>query len=206
MLPALDGAGPAQAQPQAKAADASPAGAQADRPKPKFVMLVDDKTTIGAEAQRIRGGHGLTAGHAWCGLEENGQRTTWGYWGVGFSFKEPWKSCPAEVRSPDTAHAPTAEHHYDIDVGAGERVKQHAAQVKASPGSYNLFRHNCVNFAVDMARAAGVAPPSFSTLGVANPDKLADNIRKMNAAQGEDGMERPVATAGNPPPGGGGHG
>jgi hypothetical protein len=174
---------------------ADPQQTQQNAPKWKLQILADEEL-------RFTSLKNLKVGHAWVRLLDPHQQVqSWGFWPktpISLKWYAPWKvadSVPGMVRHPDDTHSPNAVHTYDIDQAAAEKMQNSAAERVASPGSYNLFHRNCVNFAIDMCRAAGVSAPSFSTLTIANPNALHDGIEKMNAKKGEDAMEHKL-----PPP------
>jgi hypothetical protein len=157
--------------------------------KYKFQVLVDGDVHL----------QSLKVGHAWVRLiAPDNHVQSWGFWPKdNLNIFTALLNHPGQVRSPDITHSPTALDEHEIDGAAAERMQKAAADRKAAPGDYNLLHRNCVHFSSDMCAAAGVSIPGFSTLGIANPSKLADSIEKANAAQGHDAMDRPVL-AGNP--------
>ncbi len=161
----------------------------------KFQLLVDRE----ARWSELEFWSRLAVGHAWIRLiEPTGSYDSWGFWPqdkAQVSLRAPWRSVPGSVHHPDEAHAPNAIHSYDIDAEAAERLEKEAESKTAAPPMYNLFSYNCVNFALDMAQVAGVAAPSASTLGVANPNDLFADIEKLNADRGLDPMGQRVENA-----------
>ncbi len=179
-------------EPQAEAPQHEQPAQAADGRKFKFQILTDEQ----AHFTDISYYTGLKVGHAWVRMITPEQSvTSWGFWpadGHKVNPLMPWKSIAGQVRSPDDTHSPTGMHTYEIDAEAAQRMETAAARRAASPGEYNLFHRNCVNFAHDMCDAAGVSAPSLSTLGIANPNALQAGIEKLNQQKGEDAMERPL--------------
>jgi hypothetical protein len=167
----------------------------AGKQKYTFQIRVDDTFKLGD----------LKVGHAWVAMVSPDQKVqSWGFWGQAkITPLNAFKWVPGVVHSPDIAHAPTAIHTYEIDGAPAQNMLKAVQQREASPGQYQLFQRNCVNFVVDMCHAAGIEPPGFSNLGVANPEQLGRSITKLNASEGENALGDRVAAA--PPPGQGGH-
>jgi hypothetical protein len=138
-----------------------------------------------------KGAHRLVSGnvgHTWVKfLSNGGEQYSFGMWPqYGFDPTSPWKSVKGCVHHPDTAHEPPAATEYlDIDYPVTKPKYDSAllkAQTicKASP-DYNLFSNNCTSFAIEVVRAAGVTPPSSTTLAVHNPNALFEGIEEETA-------------------------
>jgi len=196
-----------QAQPQAQAAApqqeqvaahaAQPEQAQAPQPTWKFQLLVDRE----AKWSESRYWKEFAIGHAWIRvLGPDNTHDSWGYWpdlegGHAVDPSAPWKSIPGKVRHPDDAHSPNAMQTTPITEDVAGKVRDAANAKEGSPGNYNLFTYNCTTFAAQMAKIAGAPVPSFSTLGIANPNSLFSGIEASNKSAGKDPMEQPL-----PPP------
>ena len=159
----------------------------------KFQILADAEL-------RLSSLKNLKVGHAWVRLLDPASTVhSWGFWPKDpiktFPPWKPFQDTPGFVRTPDDTHSPNAQHTYELEAPAAEKMQKTAAEREKNPGNYNLFTRNCVHFAIDMCNAAGVAAPSFSTLKVANPNALHDGIEKLNAKKGQDAMEHKL-----PPP------
>jgi hypothetical protein len=181
-----EGEGPGAAGPQAGAKEGAQQGAQ----KAQLQLLAD--------AGAYYAGIPATAnvGHAWVRIVSGDHATSWGFWPVGKMPLQGLTPTPGEVRSPDEGHSPTAMHTYDISGQQAEKATEKAAEIKKSPPDYNLFNHNCVWFAAQVAEAAGVSPPNFrGILGIANPNALAAGLTELNKKSGENAMQQPL-----PPP------
>jgi hypothetical protein len=122
-------------------------------------------------------------GHTWVKLStNNGERWSFGMWPqTGFDPHHPFTSVAGCIHHPDTAHEPPAATAYkSIDYVLTD--KQYAAglayaqgQCKLAP-DYNLMSNNCTSFAIETAKAAGVAPPPSTTLAIHNPNALYEGI------------------------------
>jgi hypothetical protein len=133
-------------------------------------------------------------GHTWVKLQDNaGEKFSYGFWPKrGFSATEPWKSVPGCVHHPDTDHEPPAATEYlDIDYKLSNanylKAIAHAESVCKATPDYNLFSYNCTTFAINVAKAAGISPPSSTTLAIDNPNALFEGIEeetKKRAAAG----------------------
>ena len=188
--------------------DTAPDADTLAKPAAKFkFQLLADKEADFLDRSFIRD---FRIGHAWIRLlDPEGSYNSWGYWpdiagGHAVNPMQPWKSVPGKVRSPDDSHSPTAMHTYEVDHAAAERVQKAAAHKMASPGQYNLLTYNCVDFAAEMAHAAGVSAPSHATLGIANPNALFAGLTALNKHEGKDGMEHALPGSGAGGGGGGG--
>jgi hypothetical protein len=58
-------------------------------------------------------------------------------------------------------------------------AKTYLLQQQARPDNYKFLSDNCVQFAVNLARRAGVSPPDYSTAGVPDPTALRDTLEKV---------------------------
>ncbi len=163
---------------------------EAVQPKWKLQVLADRE----ARWSESRYWRDFAIGHAWIRvIAPEGSYDSWGYWpdlwsGYGVDPKAPWKSVPGKVLHPDEQHVANAQHTYEIDAEKAQKVTKAANAKESSPGMYNLFSYNCTTFAIEMARAAGVSPPSGTLVGIANPNSIYQGIVKMNANQGLDPM------------------
>lgn len=189
-----------EAKPEVAAKEATePAGPEAEaKPKWKFQVLADRE----ARWSESRYWRDFAIGHAWIRLiAPEGDYDSWGYWpdlwsGHGVDPKAPWKSVPGKVLHPDEQHVPNAQHTYEIEAEKAQQVTDAANAKESSPGMYNLFSYNCTTFAIEMARTAGVSPPSGTLAGIANPNSIYQGIVKLNANQGLDAMgQRPAESA-----------
>ena len=162
--------------------------------KVKFQLLADREATWG----QSRYWKEFAIGHAWIRMiKPSGATDSWGYWpdlegGHAVDPHAPWKSVPGRVRHPDTDHSPNAMQTHEIDAEHAAKVEKAANDKEASPGNYNLFSYNCTTFAAQMAKIAGVPVPSFSTLGIANPNALFSGIESDNKQKGLTPMETPL--------------
>jgi hypothetical protein len=172
-----------QAPPELEEKKAEPAGEAAEK-KVKFQVLAD--------AGVYYAGIPATAkiGHAWIRLlDEESGNPSYGFWPAERVRLAAMKSVKGAVRSPDNANSPTAIHTYEISAEKAQAVTRAAEAERAAPRDYNLFSHNCVHFAAEMAGVAGVSAPSFQgVLGIANPNALAQGIAAMNERDGKDAM------------------
>ena len=141
-------------------------------------------------------------GHTWVKLQDNvGTKYSYGFWPqVGFSASNPFKSVTGCVHHPDTAHEPPAATDYlDIDYGLkhADYVNglSHAEKVCKTAPAYNLASYNCTTFAIDVAKAAGISPPSSTTLAIHNPNALYEGIeeeakKRAKAGSGSKGSKK----------------
>lgn len=171
---------------EARAADAAK--------QPKVQLLVDREATFG-EARCWRE---FAVGHAWIRLiKADGSVDSWGYWpdlwsGHGVDTSAPWKSVPGKVLHPDDQHSPNGVMTTSISQEKADAVEKAANAKEASPGMYNLFTYNCTTFATDLAKLAGAPVPSFSMLGIANPNALFAGVESANKARELTPMETPL--------------
>ena len=144
--------------------------------------------------------HGLgrlisgNVGHTWVKFQDNGgTRYSYGFWPQGgFDPKKPFKSVPGCVRHPDVAHEPPkatnySEKKYSIPQDKYLKALTHAQSVCIAKPDYNLFTYNCTSFGIDVTKAAGVTPPSSTTLAVHNPNALSEGIAE-NRDEGHPGL------------------
>lgn len=133
-------------------------------------------------------------GHTWVKLRNNaGERYSYGFWPqTGFDPRHPFTSVPGCVHHPDTAHEPPhATDYLDIDYSVSAanygKALTHAQGVCAGAPDYNLVSYNCTTFAIDVVKAAGVSPPSSTTLAVHNPNALYEGIEHERKKRGKAG-------------------
>ena len=159
----------------------------------KFQLLADREATWG----QSRYWKEFAIGHAGSRSSRPAATDSWGYWPdlegghAARSATRRGSRCRARLH-PDTDHSPNAIQTHEIDAEHAEKVEKAANDKEASPGSYNLFSYNCTTFATQMAKIAGVPVPSFSTLGIANPNSLFAGHRERNKAKGLTPMETPL--------------
>jgi hypothetical protein len=190
-----------EAPEQERAPEAAAEGAKEDKTY-KFQLLADREATWGES----RYWSTFAIGHSWIRLlKPDGSHDSWGYWpdiwgGHAVNPSRPWQSVQGKVLHPDEQHSPNALQTTAISEEQAKKVEDAANAKEASPGMYNLFTYNCTTFAADMARLAGAPVPSFSTLGIANPNSLFSGIEAANQERGLTPMETPL-----PPDGGDGN-
>ena len=127
-------------------------------------------------------------GHTWVKFQTNGgEQYSFGMWPqTGFNPARPFTSVKGCIHHPDTLHdPPSAKEYLDIDYPVAKPNYDAAllkAQTicKASP-DYNLVSNNCTSFAIEVVKAAGVTPPSSTTLAVHNPNALFEGIEEETA-------------------------
>jgi hypothetical protein len=124
-------------------------------------------------------------GHTWVKLTaSNGTKYSYGFWPqTFFDRKNPLGTVAGCVHHPDTAHEPPAAVDYlDIDYPISKAdatsALRHAQDVCLTRPGYNLVSYNCTSFAIDVARAAHVSPPSSTTLAIHNPNALYEGIEE----------------------------
>ncbi len=133
-------------------------------------------------------------GHTWVKFEnDGGEKYSFGMWPqVGFNASRPWSSVKGCIHHPDTLHEPPAATEYlDIDYRVAKSnydagLAKAQTVCKASP-DYNLFSNNCTSFAIEVIAAAGVTPPSSTTLAVHNPNALFEGIEEETAKRATTG-------------------
>lgn len=133
-------------------------------------------------------------GHTWVKLVDNkGEKYSYGFWPQsGFNASEPWKAVPGCVHHPDTAHEPPhATDYIDIDYKLTkpnyDKAVTHADGICKAQPDYGLFSYNCTTFAIDVAKTAGVSPPSSATLAIHNPNALFEGIEEEKTKRGRAG-------------------
>lgn len=133
-------------------------------------------------------------GHTWVKLADNkGEKYSYGFWPQsGFNASEPWKAVPGCVHHPDTAHEPPhatdyIDIHYKLTKPNYDKAVAHADGICKAKPDYSLFSYNCTTFAVDVAKAGGVSPPSSTTLAIHNPNALFEGIEKEKKKSGKAG-------------------
>ena len=132
-------------------------------------------------------------GHTWVKLMNNaGTKFSYGFWPqTGFKSFAPFLSVDGCVHHPDTAHEPpNATEYSDIDYKLTHQNYLNgilfAQSVCEAPPSYNLFTYNCTTFAINVAKAAGVSPPSSTTMAIDNPNALFEGIEEEQAKRGAE--------------------
>lgn len=133
-------------------------------------------------------------GHTWVKLSDNsGTKYSYGFWPqIGFDSSKPFNSVQGCIHHPDTAHEPPrATQYIDIEysLAYADFVKAlaHAEAVCKAVPDYNLFSYNCTTFAINVAEAAGVSPPSSTTLSVHNPNSLFEGIEEETRKRAASG-------------------
>jgi len=97
-----------------------------------------------------------------------------------------------QSRYLDIAHEPPnaksyLAKEYTVDNANFQNALHHAQSVCAAKPSYNLATYNCTSFAIDVAKAAKVSPPSSTTLAIHNPNALYEGIEK-DRGEGHPGL------------------
>ncbi len=148
------------------------------------------KLTIAVDREQEGLGRLLTGnvGHTWVKMQDDvGTRYSYGFWPqTGFDRSKPFNTVAGCVHHPDTAHDPPnatdyIAKEYTLTEPNYDRALGHAHSVCAARPGYNLFTYNCTTFAIDVAKAAGVTPPSSTTLAVHNPNALYEGVAKDRA-------------------------
>jgi hypothetical protein len=122
-------------------------------------------------------------GHTWVKLtDDRGMKYSYGFFPAGgFTTWQPLTSVPGCVHHPDIAHEPPAATNY-IDISYPisnanlSKAVAHAESVCKARPNYNLATYNCTTFVIDVTKAAGVSPPSSTTLAIPNPNALYEGI------------------------------
>lgn len=168
--------------------EAEPEAKAEEKPKYKFQILADRQ----ARWEQSEQWKNVPVGHAWVRLVNPiGLAESWGYWPAEeVPVSAPWASVRGEVRNPDNEHMPAGqslsdiEHaSFEIDQAAADRVVKAASNRVTDPGAYNLLDHNCADFAVEMAKAAGVDVPVSLLSNIANPSVLYASLAQLDAAK-----------------------
>ena len=124
-------------------------------------------------------------GHTWVKLSaNNGEHWSFGMWPqTGFDPSHPFTSVKGCIHHPDTAHEPPAATEY-LGIDYDLTQPNYAAGLAFAQGEctrvpdYNLMSYNCTTFAIQTAKAAGVTPPSSTTLAIHNPNALYEGIEE----------------------------
>ena len=146
-------------------------------------------------------------GHTWVKVDaDDGTHFSYGFWPqTGFSADplkafDPVLGC---VHHPDIAHEPPAATNY-IDIsysitkkGYTDTLSYAESICKATP-HYDLNDYNCTSFAIEMAKKAGVSPPSSTTLAIDNPNALYEGIEESKKATKKKGTGSSKATKKTP--------
>lgn len=107
-------------------------------------------------------------GHSWTGVTtNNGITTTRGNY-------------PGGVRDDSNT---TSDTSYTWEISESQAEKTIEA---LSNDSYNFFNDNCVDMVEDALDAAGVEHPDFDTLGISDPNKVADWLNEQNQKNKND--------------------
>jgi hypothetical protein len=124
-------------------------------------------------------------GHSWIKLYDDvGTKHSYGFWPeTGFNSKKPWEPVEGCVHHPDIAHEPPdATEYISIDYPLKQKgytnALSYANSICQSKPKYSLFNFNCTTFAINAAKAAGVSPPSSTSLAIHNPNALAKGIEE----------------------------
>jgi len=146
----------------------------------------------------------LGIGHAWVKFSDNaGTKYSYGF--VPWGDATVYLSADGHVLHPDKLHDPPqkGEQYTEISYALSHenflRGLIYAQEICKSPPTYNLIANNCSDFAINVARRAGVSPPSASTLGVTSPSQLYDRIVRLRARKG-GAAPAPGASVPPPPP------
>jgi hypothetical protein len=143
--------------------------------------------TIAVDREQVGLGRLSTGnvGHTWVKLSDDaGNRFSYGFWPeTGFMREKPFSSVKGCVHHPDTRHEPPRateykEVNYPLTMARYGRALGHAQRVCGAKPDYNLFSYNCTSFAIDVAKAAGVSPPSSTTLAIHNPNALYEGMEE----------------------------
>jgi hypothetical protein len=171
-----------------KKTEAKPETKAEEKPKYKFQILADHQ----ARWEESEQWKTVQVGHAWVRLVNPiGLAESWGYWPAEeVPVSAPWASVRGEVRNPDNELMPAGqslsdvEHaSFEIDQAAADRVMKAATNRVTDPGMYNLLNHNCADFAVEMAKAAGVDVPVSLLSNIANPNVLYSSLAELEAGK-----------------------
>jgi hypothetical protein len=170
-------------QPEAKQAE--------EKPKFHFQVLADHT----ARWEQSEHWKNVPVGHAWVRLVNPiGLADSWGFWpGEEVPVAAPWTSVRGEVRTPDEEHTPAGQTistldkaTFEIDEAAAQRVAKVASNKTSDPGQYNLLNYNCADFALELAKAAGVDVPMEVLANIANPSTLYANLAQLERARAAD--------------------
>lgn len=171
-----------------KKTEAQPEAKVEEKPKFKFQILADHQARW-SESEHWKN---VQVGHAWVRLVNPvGLAESWGYWPAEeVPVSAPWASVRGEVRNPDNEHMPPGQSmadidhaNFEIDQAAANRVMKAASTRVTDPGQYNLLNHNCADFAVEMAKAAGVDVPASLLAKIANPNVLYSSLAQLEAGK-----------------------
>ncbi len=131
---------------------------------------------------RLKSGN---VGHTWVKLTDNtGTKYSYGFWPqTFFNSKRPFSPVAGCVHHPDILHEPPkAKNYIAIDYPLTEdkylKALNYAQSICRTKPDYNLVTYNCTSFAIDVARAAEISPPSSTTLAIHNPNALYEGIKK----------------------------
>lgn len=149
--------------------------------------------TIAADREKSHPIKGLltgSVGHTWVKFSTDvGELSSYGLWPKkGFNKLMPNKTVDGCIRHPDASHdgdlaTDLKQISYDLKEEDWERARHFAvAECKRRP-RYNLFTNNCTTFAIQVARTAGIAPPSSTWMAVDNPNAIYEGIEHDVQAQ-----------------------
>jgi hypothetical protein len=160
-------------------------------------IAVDRESTKNLPA-RVKAG---AVGHTWLKLWDNtGTSFSYGMWPqTGFDPSHPFSSVKGCLHHPDVAHEPPKatdykETSYKVTEENFQKALDYAQDKCKVDPDYNLMSYNCTTFAIEAAQAAGVTPPSSSTMGIHNPNALYDGI-VAEELKPQQGRGRAVAQA-----------
>lgn len=164
--------------------------AKKEEEKPKFhFQVLADHTARWEESEHWKN---VPVGHAWVRLiNPIGLSDSWGFWPAEeVPVSAPWTSVRGEVKTPDEERMPAGntldtleKATFEIDEAAAQRVAKLASNKLSDPGQYNLLNYNCADFALEMAKAAGVDVPMDVLANVANPNTLYANLAQLEKAR-----------------------
>jgi hypothetical protein len=181
-----------------KKTEAKPEAKVEEKPKYQFQILADHQ----ARWEQSEHWKTVQVGHAWVRLVNPiGLAESWGYWPAEeVPVSAPWASVRGEVRNPDNEHMPAGQSladvkhaSFEIDQAAADRVTKAATNRVTDPGVYNLLNHNCADFAVEMAKAAGVDVPMSLLSNIANPNMLYSSLAQIEAGKAAAGKKTQAA-------------
>lgn len=184
-----------------KKTEAKPETKAEEKPKYKFQILTDHQ----ARWEQSEQWKTVQVGHAWVRLVNPiGLAESWGYWPAEeVPVSAPWASVRGEVRNPDNELMPAGQSlsdidhaSFEIDQAAADRVMKAATNRVTDPGMYNLLNHNCADFAVEMAKAAGVDVPMSLLSNIANPNVLYSSLAQLEAGKAAEEKKSKAAEGG----------
>lgn len=180
-----------------KKTEAKPEAKAEEKPKYQFQILADHQARWDESEQWKT----VQIGHAWIRLVNPiGLAESWGYWPAEeVPVSAPWASVRGQVRHPDNERMPAGQSlsdldhaSFEIDQAAANRVMKAASNRVTDPGMYNLLNHNCADFAVEMARAAGVDVPMSLLTNIANPSVLYSSLAQLESGKASENKTQAV--------------